>query len=161
VLREQGVTLGELVPLTERRAAAEATIAEALARRLVKKEQAAVLLDRLNRGNREMASSATGAATATSGQAAATEELSTGLRDLAVEQRSAARENDAYARSARSAANAQAAFNATVGRVTARDPRQQGFVDAAVTAGMTPILGGTRIRGARGGSRLILGGRSF
>ncbi len=50
-------------------------------------------------------------------------------------------------------------FNAVVG-VTARDRRSQGQVDAALAAGMTPILGGTRIRLPGGGSRL-LGSRSF
>lgn len=53
-----------------------------------------------------------------------------------------------------SAAAAAARFNAVSG-VPARSRGQQGAVDAAVSAGLTPILGGTRIRLPGGGSRLL------
>jgi len=39
--------------------------------------------------------------------------------------------------------------------IVSRDRRNQGFVDRAVASGLRPILGGTRIRGAGGGSRLV------
>jgi hypothetical protein len=77
------------------------------------------------------------------------------LRDLSQEQRAAALEHDRFAQSALRAAQAQAQLNAQVGRVVARDPRNQGDVDRAVAAGNQPYLGGTRIRTVDGGSRLI------
>lgn len=56
-------------------------------------------------------------------------------------------------RTARAAAQVNAA---TGGRLTARDRRSQGDVDAALAAGRRPIMGGTRIITADGsGSRLI------
>lgn len=54
---------------------------------------------------------------------------------------------------ARAAAQVQ---SATGGQLTARDRRSQADVDAALAAGMSPTMGGTRIRTADGsGSRLL------
>jgi hypothetical protein len=156
VLKEQGVTLAELVPASERRAAAEAAIADALERKLINEEKAAILLERVQRGNRGLTDSAKGASEGLRDQAAASGEASEGLRDYSAEQRRAGAENDRYAATARRAAAAQAALNAQQG-IVARSSGGQGRIDAAVAAGrrITLVQGGTRARILNGGSVLV------
>jgi methyl-accepting chemotaxis protein len=92
------------------------------------------------------------------------DELAGTTRELREANRSTTRElhrtSDAFKLAASSAAIYNATIGVTSGGVTARSPGAQGEVDAAVAAGMVPILGGTRIRLPGGGSRLV-GPRRF
>lgn len=162
VTKALGVTLEAEVNVgLERNAAALIAADEAARRGVISYTDLANIQAAVAASNIELAESLTGISAGATDAAESTVILRDGLAILNQEQprtQNALRETEQRFRSASAAAIQFAAI--TGSSVAARDSRSQGDIDAAVAAGQSTTLGGTRIRLPGGGSRL-LGNRDF